>query len=60
MGLEGRAARRCRRYLNAVMIRLRLPKTARLAASRVGKAVRWTSSVLSEPKKLSMGALTLL
>jgi hypothetical protein len=29
-----------------------------LGLERAEKAVRWTSSVLSEPKKLSMGALS--
>ena len=33
-------------------------KTARLAASRVGKVVRWTSSFFRLPKKLSIGALS--
>jgi hypothetical protein len=35
-------------------------KMARLAASRVGKVVRWTSSFFRLPKKLSIGALMLL
>jgi hypothetical protein len=33
-------------------------KIARRAVSRVGKLVRWTSSFLRLPKKLSMGALS--
>ena len=33
-------------------------KIARLATFRIGKLVRWTSSFLSVPKKLSLGALS--